>query len=603
MPIRIEHEEYAPPRIGLLLLQCLIALLLCVFIARFWYLQIHKGDEYAKQALANRIRQEHIFASRGIIRDVKGTILADNRQTFSLVLVRENCSDIPSTLAQASLWGNIPYEQLTAKFNRDRRKVKPFEPITLLSDLKYDKILRIESELANWPGLEIVMRQRRSYPLGPYFAHILGYVAEVNEKELSENSKFMPGDLIGKSGIEYTFDNRLRGTKGRYSINVDVLGNSLGKHLEEKPMNGENLTLCLDADLQRSLTDLLGDKTGSIIVLEPQTGRLKALVTTPSYDNNLFIGGLSHSDWKQLRDDPLHPLQNRTIQSSYPPGSVWKLMMAGLFLRNGISTGSGVWCTGAIQMGNRQFRCWKASGHGFVNFESSLLHSCDVYYYVYGEKLGVDRIEKFARACGFGTPTGIDLPHEKGGTVPSIAWKKRRFGTNWVRGETLNVSIGQGYTLVTPLQVAVFVGSLLNGGKLMKPLLLLDEEPAVRGTTPMTEQDRRIILEGMRKTADIGTARVLRRKDAIIGGKTGTAQVVKIRMIGSRRQRTSEMAYKERDHAWIASWGKKDGKDIVVVVMLEHGGSGSSAAGPIARQVYDILYAASSPGQTEQNRR
>ena len=225
-----------------------------------------------------------------------------------------------------------------------------------------------------------------------------------------------------------------------------------------------------------------------------------------------------------------------------------------------------------------------------VDMIQSLLHSCDVYYYVLGEKLGIDRIESFAKACGFGAPTGIDLPHEKSGLVPSRAWKKRRSGEAWYRGETLNVSIGQGYTLVTPLQMANFVSSLLNGGKLMKPQLLVDAKPEVRGNIPFSEEARKLVLEGMRVTADVGTAKVLRRTDAVIGGKTGTAQVVKIRMVGERRQRTAEMAYLERDHAWIASYGRKDGKDVVVVVMLEHGGGGSSAAGPVARDVYNILY-------------
>ena len=210
----------------------------------------------------------------------------------------------------------------------------------------------------------------------------------------------------------------------------------------------------------------------------------------------------------------------------------------------------------------------------------SLLHSCDVYYYVLGEKLGINRIEQFAKACGFGAPTGIDLPHEKSGLVPSRAWKKRRSGEPWYRGETLNVSIGQGYTLVTPLQMANFVSALLNGGKLMKPQLLADAKPEVRGEIPFSEEARKLVLEGMRVTADVGTAKVLRRTDAVIGGKTGTAQVVKIRMVGERRQRTAEMAYLERDHAWIASYGRKDGKDVVVVVMLEHGGGGQFGGRP-----------------------
>ena len=449
---------------------------------------------------------------------------------------------------------------------------------------------RIEGQLMHWPGLEIVTRAKRFYPEGKEFSHILGYVAEANEKELADDPYLALGDTVGKQGIEYVFEQRLRGRKGLNSVEVDVLGRSLGKTLQEKPRNGENLQLCLDAGLQKKLFALLGDQTGSIVVLEPHTGRLRALVTAPSYDNNMFVGGLSQKDWVALRDDPFHPLQNRAIQSVYPPGSVWKLMMAGLFLKEGVSPSQKIVCTGAVQMGNRVFRCWSRWGHGGVDLIRSLMQSCDVYYYTLGEKMGIDRINAFARACGFGSRTGIDLPYEKAGLVPSREWKKRRSGEPWYRGETLNVSIGQGYTLTTPLQVATFVGALLNGGKLLKPQLLEDAEPEVRGVIPISDQHRKLILEGMRQTADTGTAKVLRRTDAVIGGKTGTAQVVRVRMVGDRRQRKEEMAYLERDHAWIASWGSKDGVDVVVVVMLEHGGGGSSAAGPVARDVYNILY-------------
>lgn len=590
MKIEVDTEGYQPRKGGLVLLLSLVGLLFFTFVIRFWYLQIHRGDEFAQQAQANRLRQEWLYASRGVIRDVNGVMLAENRPAFGLALIREDCRDVSATLAQVSAWVGIPQEQLEARFQQDRRKIKPFEPILLLSDMSFEQVARIEGQLMHWPGLEIVTRAKRFYPEGKEFSHILGYVAEANEKELADDPYLALGDTVGKQGIEYVFEQRLRGRKGLNSVEVDVLGRSLGKTLQEKPRNGENLQLCLDAGLQKKLFALLGDQTGSIVVLEPHTGRLRALVTAPSYDNNMFVGGLSQKDWVALRDDPFHPLQNRAIQSVYPPGSVWKLMMAGLFLKEGVSPSQKIVCTGAVQMGNRVFRCWSRWGHGGADLIRSLMQSCDVYYYTLGEKMGIDRINAFARACGFGSRTGIDLPYEKAGLVPSREWKKRRSGEPWYRGETLNVSIGQGYTLTTPLQVATFVGALLNGGKLLKPQLLEDAEPEVRGVIPISDQHRKLILEGMRQTADTGTAKVLRRTDAVIGGKTGTAQVVRVRMVGDRRQRKEEMAYLERDHAWIASWGSKDGVDVVVVVMLEHGGGGSSAAGPVARDVYNILY-------------
>ncbi len=590
MKIEVDTEAYQPRKNGLFLLLTLVGLFFFTFIIRFWYLQIHRGSEYTQQAQANRLRQERIYASRGIIRDVNGVVLAENRPAFGLALIREDCPDIPATLAAVSTWLGIPQEQLDARFQQDRHRIKPFEPILLLSDISFEQVARIEGQLVHWPGIDVITRARRFYPAGQEFSHILGYVAEANEKELAEDSYLSLGDNVGKQGVEYVFEQLLRGHKGLNSVEVDALGRSLGRTLQEKPKNGESLRLCLDAELQKKLFALLGNQAGSIVVLEPHTGRLRALVTAPSYDNNRFTSGLSQKDWESLRDDPRHPLQNRTIQSVYPPGSVWKLMMAGLFLKEGVSPGQKVFCSGSVQMGNRVFRCWSRWGHGNVDLVHSLMQSCDVYYYTLGEKMGIDKINAFAESCGFGIITGIDLPYEKAGIVPSREWKKRRFDDTWYRGETLNVSIGQGYTLTTPLQVATFVAALVNGGKLLKPQLLEDAEPEVRGIIPFSDAHRKFVLEGMRQTVDKGTAGVLRRADAVIGGKTGTAQVVRLRMVGERRQRRDEMAYLERDHSWIASWGSKNGEDVVVVVMIEHGGGGGTVAGPIARDVYTVLY-------------
>lgn len=590
MKIRLDPEGYQPPKSGLILLQCLVGILFCVFVLRFWYLQIHLGEHFARLALDNRLREERVYASRGFICDAAGELLAENRPAFGLALVREDCRDIASTLAQVSQWMGVPLEQLKARYQQDIRKVKPFEPILLFPDMPFAQVARIEAQLLHWPGLEIITRSKRTYPQKNVFAHILGYVAEANEKELSEDPYLSLGDTVGKQGLEYILEKRLRGKKGQYDVEVDVLGRALGKTLVEEPQNGESVQLTLDAGLQKAVADILGDQTGSVVVMEPFTGRLRALVTTPAYDNNLFVGGLSRNDWETLRDSPYFPLQNRGIQSVYPPGSVWKLMMVGAFLQEGISPSLRVTCTGEVKLGNQVFRCWRRGGHGAMDMVHALTNSCDVYFYVLGEKIGIDKIEKYARACGFGRPTGIDLPHEKGGLVPSRAWKRRRRGESWYRGETLNVSIGQGYTLVTPVQIAVFVSSLINGGKLMKPQILADAEPEIKGTTPMTAAGRKLVLEAMRETADTGTAKVLRRTDAVIGGKTGTAQVVKIKMVGERRQRTEEMAHFERDHAWIASWGLKDGEYVVVVVMLEHAGGGASKAGPVTRKVFDVLY-------------
>ncbi|MDR3045401.1 MAG: penicillin-binding protein 2 [Desulfovibrio sp.] len=592
MRIQFEPEGFQPPRAGLILLQCIVAGLFFLFVVRFWYLQIHRGEEFARLARENRLRQERIYASRGLLRDRDGRLLAENRPAFGLALVREDCRDIPSTLAQVSEWTGIPLDQLTAKFNQDRQRVKPFEHLLLISDMPFDLLARIENRVLQWPGLEIVTRSKRNYPQGELMAHILGYVAEANEKELEDDKDLNLGDFVGKQGLELVLERRLRGQKGLHQLEVDVLGRQLNKKLVQEPQSGENIDLAIDLGLQQVAWDALEDETGCVVAMDPDTGKLLALVTKPSFDNNAFAAGLSLKEWTALRDNPRHPLQNRVIQSVYPPGSVWKLMMAGMLLNEGVNPTDSVWCTGEVALGKQVFRCWKKGGHGRVDMLRSLIESCDVYYYQMSDRFGIDKIEAFAKACGFGAPTGIDLPHEKSGLVPSKQWKRRRFGEPWHRGETLNVSIGQGFTLVTPVQVASFVSALMNGGKLLKPSLLADEDPVVRSSLPFTAAGRKMILDGMRQTVndDRGTAKVLRRSDAVMGGKTGTAQVTKLKMVGEERVRTENLAYEHRDHAWIATWGEKAGKRLVVVVMLEHGGHGGSDAGPVARRVYDKFF-------------
>lgn len=591
LKIQVEGERYQPPRGGIILLQILVGLLFFVLVVRFWYLQMHRGAEFAQQAQNNRLRIERIFAPRGRIMDDQGKVLADNRTAYGLSLVREDCPDIPATLAQISAWSGVPLPQIWEKFRQDRFKVKSFEPLLMITDIDFDLVARIESEIHAWPGLEIVVRTKRSYPEKDLFAHVLGYVAEANEQEMTADSTLAMGDLVGKQGLELELEKQLRGRKGLYDVEVDAHSRVLGKFLREEPRGGTEIRLSLDRDLQEAAWNALGGEAGCVVVMEPDTGKLRALVTSPAYDNNLFAAGISQRDWDALRTNSRFPLQNRVIQSVYPPGSVWKLVIAAMLLERGVSPRESVFCPGQVKLGNQIFRCWKRGGHGSQDMQSALVNSCDVYFYQMGERMGIDKIEDFAKASGFGRPTGIDLPHEKSGLVPSKEWKKRRFGRPWVRGETYNVSIGQGYTLVTPVQMAVFVSALLNGGNLLKPQLLDDAQREIKGNIPAKAATLNFVVEAMRKTAAGGTARVVGRKDADMGGKTGTAQVVKLKMAaGDRRLRTHEMEYAQRDHAWITTWGVKDGKAYVVVVMVEHGGGGSSVAGPVARKVYEHLF-------------
>jgi penicillin-binding protein 2 len=590
MNARFEPEGQQPPRHGLILLQSLILGLFCIFALRLWYLQVHKGHVFAAKARDNQLRQEAMYAPRGLIRDTLGRLVAVNEPAYALGIVREDVRDLDSTLERVAGWTGMPVQELRERFETGRKRVKSFEPLVLVPDLPMELLAKIEANTLFWPGLEIIVRPRRFYPQGELLAHVLGYVAEANEKEMEADPELAMGDYVGKGGLEFVNELRLRGDKGLKQMEVDATGRRLNEKVLRKPVAGQDLTLSINLDLQRTAYKQLEGQAGAIVVMEPATGRILAFVSQPSYDNNMFVSGLSQDEWASLRDNPRHPLQNRVVQSMFPPGSVFKLVVGGAALHNGIDTKETHYCSGQIKFGRRIFRCWKKWGHGHVDFKQGLTDSCDVYFYQIGDKLGIDKMSEFAEACGFGHKTGIELPHEKSGLVPTPEWKKRRFGEPWVGGENLNTAIGQGYTLVTPLQVARFIGALVNGGLLMKPQLLTGAEPVVQGSLPLSDEHRQLIVDTMIATVDEGTARRLKRKDAIMGGKTGTAQVVRLKLKGDERRKLEEMPYEERDHAWLASFGSKDGKTYVAVCMVEHGGHGGSAAGPILKEIYKFLF-------------
>ncbi len=589
MRLEVDSEGYQPRRGGLILVQALIAFLFCLLVIRFWYMQVLSGEEMARLAHRNRIRLERIFATRGLILDAKGRLLAENRPAFCLALNREDCPDIEATLAKMSEWLNVPYADMVSSFKKEVQVVKPFDPLMLAADLPFELLAQIEDELRLWPGVQVVIRQRRHYPQGPLFAHIIGYMNKPTEQELANDSDLSLGDIVGKTGLEMALDKpnspqKLRGKKGMQELEVDVRGRQLNRRELAAPEGGEIVTLSLDIDIQKVALEALGEHSGSVVVMEPDTGKVKALLSSPSYDNNVIQ---DRKKWEAIEKDPQHPLFHRAIQSAYPPGSVWKLLMAGLLLKEGISPQQTVVCTGATILGNHTFRCWKKGGHGSVNMQRSLTESCDVYYYEMSKRVGIDRIAAFAETCGFGQPTGIELSPEGSGVVPSRAWKRKRTGESWQMGETLNVSIGQGSTMTTPLQMANFVASLVNGGRVLKPSVLATTPPFEKTLLPITPAQGQFILETMRQTVEFGTARSLKRPDAIIGGKTGTAQVVKL---GEQRLKSHQVAYEHRDHAWMVSWGEKEGKRYVVVAMVEHGGGGGATAGPVVRRVYDYLF-------------
>jgi len=593
MQLKIESSTFTPPIHGLRLLQIAIVFLFLVLCSKFWYLQVHRGEEFTKLALDNRMRYEKTFVARGEIYDRNGVILAENHIAFAIALVREDTPDINASLAQISEWTKLPLERIRKRYEYDKGFGQVFDPIFLVQDLPFELIAPIQSELHRWPGIEIIPRPIRNYPQKNAFAHIMGYVAEAKPEELEKNETLALGDIVGRQGIEYVLESKLRGEKALTSMEVDAFGRILKKEVIQEAKAGNNVVLNLDAKLQHDIAKAMGDYSGSVVVLEPDTGAIRAFVTQPSYDNNLFVTGFSQKEWDAVRNHPRFPLQNRTIQSIFPPGSVWKLMMVGMFLENGVDPKETIHCSGSYTLGDRVFRCWRKWGHGKVDMERSIVSSCDVYYFIMGERHGIDEMERFARACGFGSKTGIDLPYENSGLVPSQAWKMKRENERWQTGDTINASIGQGYTLVTPIQLAVFIGALINDGKLLKPQLLASAKPYINNFIPIKDKHKKLIRKYMIETVEAragATAWRLRRNDVTIGAKTGTAQVVKIKMIGDRRQKNHEMKFYERDHAWIGAFGEKNGERFVVVTMLEHGGGGASAAGPVTKEIFELLF-------------
>ncbi|WP_338669105.1 penicillin-binding protein 2 [Pseudodesulfovibrio methanolicus] len=586
-----ESEQQAP-RSGLILLQALILGLFCLFAIRLWYLQIHRSEEYQAKALENQLRQESIPSPRGLIRDRNGDLLAVNEPAYALGIIREDCPDVDRLVHQIAAWTGKDYFELKTLYNKNRKRVKPFEPLIIVPDLTFAQLALVETNKLRWPGLEIQFRPRRLYRYGTLLAHVLGYVAEADEEDMARRPDLALGDYVGKQGIELMLEDRMRGSKGLAQYQVDVNGRRLKERVLRHPQAGHEISLSIDLGLQKLCMDWLAEEAGGVAVMDADTGQLWALATAPSYDSNDFSSGLSSKQWAKLRDNPLHPMQNRVIQSVYPPGSIFKHVVAGAGLHYGmIAPNETVFCPGFVKLGRRIFRCWRRGGHGKVDMNRALVESCDVYFYKLGKKLTVDRMSEFAKAVGFGEKTGIRLPHEKAGNIPTREWKLKRFGESWQGGDNLNMAIGQGFTLVTPLQVVRFFAGIANGGRLLKPLLLKDEKTVVQADIPLRPDQIELLRQALVDTVETphGTCRRIRTKGVVVGGKTGTAQVVRL-TDELKELKDDQIPYRFRDHAWMAAIAEKDGHRFAIACLVEHGLHGGSGAGPIVKAVIDYLF-------------
>lgn len=576
---------------------CVLAAFVVLFI-RLIYLQVIRGHEFRRLSLNNSIRLQNIDPPRGRLYDRNNNLLVDNRPSFDVRITLKDAEPIASTLAKLSQHLNIPEDALMSKI-RQTVGVSAYKPLLLAQDIGRNTLAAIEVNKFDLPGISVNVNLRRQYIYERSAAHLIGYLSEINSEELKSGvyPDLRSGDLIGKFGAEKVYENQLRGKRGgrQVEVNADGLVVKILKTVEADP--GYNVYLTIDEALQRRCEALLKGVVGAAVAIEPDSGRVLALASSPSFDQNSFVGGITQQQWDTLISNPFRPMSNRAIQGEYAPGSTYKIITALAGLEEGvIDTETTLFCPGYYRFGNRVYRCWKRGGHGNVDIIKAVEESCDVFFYQVGERLGVDRLAWYAKAAGLGAPTGIFLDQEARGLIPTAAWKKRRTGVPWQKGETLSIAIGQGFNLVTPLQMAVLVAAVANGGKRYRPMILnrietadgeilQESEPQLVGKLPVSQSTLDLVKLGLWRVVngEHGTARGSRLEDIDISGKTGTSQVT------SRKEDEGlpeeDIPIHLRAHAWFVAYAPSEKPTIAVAVVVEHGEHGSGAAAPIAREI------------------
>jgi penicillin-binding protein 2 len=584
--------------------QRLTVVMLCVSMAalvlvvRLIFLQIVKGQEYRRLSLNNSIRLQSIDAPRGLIYDRHGNLLVDNRPSFDLYISLKDARPVEETLGRLAMHASLPQDELVERV-AGVRGAAYYRPQLLKRDIGRDALAVVASHRYDMPGIDFQIQQLRNYINSGLAAHLLGYIGEINTKELQQDvyADSRPGDLVGKFGIEKSLESYLRGERGGRQVEVNANGQVVRVLQTVPARSGHNVYLTIDRRLQQRAEALLQGQAGAVVALDPNSGEVLALASTPAFDQNDFITGLSRDKWNALINNPLRPLNNKAIQGEYPPASTYKTINAMAGLQEGVITENDIiFCPGHYRFGNRSYRCWRRGGHGSVDLNKALAESCDVYFYQVGQRLGIDRLAWYAKAAGLGAKTGIELDHEGRGLVPTADWKQRRFGIAWQPGETLSVAIGQGFNLATPLQMAVFTAAVANGGVRYRPTLvkrvvsgegdeILDNTPRVVGRLPVSAANLALVKKGLWEVVqgERGTARIARLKGTDISGKTGTAQV-----IGREKLEESEggaTVRKYMDHAWFVAYAPSEAPQIAIAVIVEHGEHGSSAAAPVAREL------------------
>jgi penicillin-binding protein 2 len=584
------------------LFAALLGAAFAIFELRLFQLQIMRVDELREQALRNSVRTERLDAQRGEIVDREGRILAKTRSAFELDVVPSDLQRRDVTFAALGQLLEREPAELDARLG-DPRGIARFRPVRLVGDLDEIQLARVETHRFALPGVSTRVRPLRHYLDGQLAAHLLGTLGEIRGDQLDQEAfaDYRSGDIIGQTGLESILETRLRGHSGGRNVMVDAAGREVQVLDEIAPEAGSRVVLTLDLDLQRAAWEAFHDvpegeppKMGAAVALDVRTGDVLAMLSQPTFDPNVFSGGIDAATWKALTADEWDPLRNRAIQNHYPPGSTHKVVVAAALLEEGVvDAHTRTFCPGSFRFGGRTYRCWKREGHGSVDLVKAIQQSCDVYFYTFGVQLGIDKLANIARSFGLGQPTGVGLAGEVGGLIPSSEWKERRFGERWYPGETVSAAIGQGYNLYTPLQLAVSYAAIASG-KFVRPRLVLRvegsegaEESPPSPATPVAVSEAHLALVRRGMTAVVeepgGTGGRARVPGVQVAGKTGTAQVVQLQHTEGMKE--TEIPIRYRDHAWFGAFAPADAPEIAVGVFVEHGLHGSSGAGPVVQRI------------------
>lgn len=565
-----------------------------MIFSRLYFLQVYEADKYTVMADENRISTRFLVPPRGVIYDRNGEVIAKNEQNFQALLIAERTSDIENTLQRFK--EIIPLsEEEESKVRKNIQSKRHFIPVKIKDGLSWDEVSKILLHLPDLPGIEINEGLNRYYPYGELYAHVLGYVGPVAEKDRNDNPLAMvPGYKIGKAGLEKYFDYKLQGKGGTIKLEVNAFGRVMKEIERDAGEEGGSLTLTVDTRLQQAAFDAFGEESGAAVVLNVRTGEILAMVSKPAFDPNLFTNGISYKNWNDLMTNERSPLVDKAVSGQYSPGSTFKVVVALAALESGvISAYTRFGCTGAMNVGNIRFHCWKHAGHGSLNVVEALKHSCDIFFYETALRVGIDNIHNMARMLGMGKVLGIGLDNEKGGLIPSKAWKKAKYDAVWTQGDTANAGIGQGYVLATPMNLATMLARVVNGGYAVIPTFTKPTEEQLQKIKRLDISTRNIELvkEGMFEVVNgaggtAGRAR-FNINGAMMGGKTGTTQVRRISMKErlSGIIRDENLPWKLRNHAWFMGFAPTNNPRYAVAVIVEHGSSGSGVAAPIASKI------------------